>query len=49
MSRKFSVNIDRDTEAKALQGTYANHSHYNFQFEDDVEVLARPVPQGSLR
>jgi len=45
MPRKVTVATNREAEAKALQGTYANHSHYTRDFEDDVEVV---TPEGRL-
>jgi hypothetical protein len=45
MAPKVIITTDREAEAKALQGMYANHSHYTRAFEDDVEVV---TPEGRL-
>jgi hypothetical protein len=39
MSRKVPIVMDREKKAEALQGAFANHSHYTRSFEDDVEVV----------
>lgn len=45
LARKVIITTDREAEAKALQGVYANHSHYTRDFEDDVEAV---TPEGRL-
>jgi hypothetical protein len=44
-ARKVVIVTDREMEAKMLEHTYANHSHYTHAFEDDVEVV---TPEGRL-
>jgi hypothetical protein len=44
-ARKVVIVADREMEAKILENTYANHSHYTHAFEDDVEIV---TPEGRL-
>jgi hypothetical protein len=43
MARKVYIAMDREEKAKALQGAFANLSHYTRSFEDDVEVVSTEV------
>ena len=41
----FPCNFNLEEEAKALEGTYANYSHYSRRIAENARILA---PDGSL-